>query len=125
MNKNFLEQSIYSDAISLIGGTSEEIEISLPEEKSCIGQYGRLHKEYLRKNHPDIYFELVHADTLWTYLADINGQVQRALQILSDSHNSDFIYRLFGKGHLERRGNASFESRCNRPGESYNPFYDR
>lgn len=64
MNKNFLEQSIYSYAISLIGSTSEEIEISLPEEKSCIGQYGRLHKEYLRKNHPNIYFELVHADTL-------------------------------------------------------------
>lgn len=92
MNKNFLEQSIYSDAISLIGGTSEEIEISLPEEKSCIGQYGRLHKEYLRKNHPDIYFELVHADTLWTYLADINGQVQRALQILSDSERSNSDY---------------------------------
>lgn len=92
MNKNFLEQIIYSDAISLIGGTSEEIEISLPEEKSCIGQYGRLHKEYLRKNHPDIYFELVHADTLWTYLADINGQVQRALQILSDSEHSNSDY---------------------------------
>lgn len=92
MNKNFLEQSIYSYAISLIGSTSEKIETPLPEEKSCIGQYGRLHKEYLRKNHPDIYFELVQANTLWPYLADINDQVQRELQILSDNEYSKSDY---------------------------------
>lgn len=81
MNKNFLEQSIYSDAISLIGGTSEEIEISLPEEKSCIGQYGRLHKEYLRKNHPDIYFELVHSVHLGSIPSCPKGEMTAQCQI--------------------------------------------
>ena len=45
-------------------------------------KYGRMHQEYLRKNHPILFNDLVLSCQLWTYLADINEQAQERLQVI-------------------------------------------
>ena len=57
-------------------------DLKLPEEKRPIGKYGRMHLEYLKENHPVLFNDLVLSCQLWTYLADINGQVQDRLKII-------------------------------------------
>ena len=57
-------------------------DLKLPEEKRPIGKYGRMHREYLKKNHPVLFNDLVLSCQLWTYLADINGQAQDRLKII-------------------------------------------
>ena len=56
-------------------------DLKLPEEKRSIGKYGRMHREYLKENHPVLFNDLVLSCQLWTYLADINGQAQDRLKI--------------------------------------------
>ena len=56
-------------------------DLKLPEEKRPIGKYGRMHREYLKENHPVLFNDLVLSCQLWTYLADINGQAQDRLKI--------------------------------------------
>ena len=46
-------------------------DLKLPEEERPIGKYGRMHREYLRENHPILFNELALRFQLWTYLADI------------------------------------------------------
>ena len=57
-------------------------DLKLPEEKRPIGKYGRMHREYLKENHPVLFNDLVLSCQLWTYLADINGQAQDRLKII-------------------------------------------
>ena len=57
-------------------------DLKLPEEKRPIGKYGRMHREYLKENHPVLFNDLVLSCQLWTYLADINEQAQDRLQII-------------------------------------------
>ena len=57
-------------------------DLKLPEEKRPIGKYGRMHREYLKENHPVLFKDLVLSCQLWTYLADINGQAQDRLKII-------------------------------------------
>lgn len=57
-------------------------DLKLPEEEHPIGKYGRMHREYLRENNPMLFNDLVLSCKLWTYLADINEQVQDRLQII-------------------------------------------
>ena len=57
-------------------------DLKLPEEKRSIGKYGRMHREYLKENHPVLFNDLVLSCQLWTYLADINGQAQDRLKII-------------------------------------------
>ena len=57
-------------------------DLKLPEEKRPIGKYGRMHREYLKENHPVLFNDLVLSCQLWTYLADINGQAQDRLNII-------------------------------------------
>ena len=57
-------------------------DLKLPEEERPIGKHGRMHREYLRENHPILFNDLVLSCQLWTYLADINEQVQVRLQTL-------------------------------------------
>lgn len=57
-------------------------DLKLPEEERPIGKYGRMHREYLRENHPILFNELVLRWQLWTYLADINEQAQERLQVI-------------------------------------------
>ena len=58
------------------------LDLKLPEEKRPIGKYGRMHREYLKENHPVLFNDLVLSCQLWTYLADINGQTQDRLKII-------------------------------------------
>ena len=57
-------------------------DLKLPEENRPIGKYGRMHREYLKENHPVLFNDLVLSCQLWTYLADINGQAQDRLKII-------------------------------------------
>lgn len=57
-------------------------DLKLPEEKRPIGKYGRMHREYLKENHPVLFNDLILSCQLWTYLADINGQAQDRLKII-------------------------------------------
>ena len=54
----------------------------MPEEERPIGKYGHIHREYLRENHPILFNNLVLSCQLWTYLADVNEQVQDRLRII-------------------------------------------
>ena len=53
--------------------------LKLPEEKRSIGKWGRMHREYLKEQHPIQYTNLVLSCKLWTYLADLNEQAQERL----------------------------------------------
>ena len=57
-------------------------DLKLPEEERPIGKYGRMHREYLRDNHPILFNELALRFQLWTYLADINEQAQERFQVI-------------------------------------------
>ena len=51
-------------------------DLKLPEENRPIGRYGRLHREYLKQEHPARYSSLILTGKLWTYLADLNEQAE-------------------------------------------------
>ena len=54
-------------------------DLKLTEETRPIGKWGRMHREYLKENHPIQYTHLVLSCKLWTYLADLNEQAQERL----------------------------------------------
>ena len=58
--------------------------IALPEENRPIDRWGRLHRNYLEQHHPIRFNDLVLSGQLWTYLADLNGQVQERLSLIID-----------------------------------------
>ena len=58
------------------------LDLKLLEEERPIGKYGRMHREYLRENNPILFNDLVLSCQLWTYLTDINEQVQARLQTI-------------------------------------------
>ena len=58
--------------------------IALPEEKRSIGKWGRIYREYLKEHHPIRFNDLVLSGQLWTYLADLNEQVQDRLSLIID-----------------------------------------
>ena len=55
-------------------------DLTLPEESRSIGKWGRMHREYLREHKPIQYNCLLLSGELWTYLADLNQQVQDRLE---------------------------------------------
>ena len=57
-------------------------DLKLPEENRPIGRYGRLHREYLKQEHPARYSSLILTGTLWTYLADLNEQAEVRLDLI-------------------------------------------
>ncbi len=56
--------------------------LALPEELRPIGKWGRLHREYLKMEHPILFNNLVLSGKLWTYLADLNEQAQESLSLI-------------------------------------------
>ena len=56
--------------------------LTLPEEHRPIGKWGRLHREYLKTEHPVLFNSLVLSGRLWTYLADVNEQAQERLFLI-------------------------------------------
>ncbi len=57
-------------------------DLKLPEEDRPIGRYGRLHRDYLKEEHPARYSSLVLTGKLWTYLADLNEQAEERLDLI-------------------------------------------
>lgn len=55
-------------------------DLKLPEEPRLIGKWGRMHREYLKENHPIQYTNLILSCKLWTYLAELNEQAQERLE---------------------------------------------
>ena len=45
-----------------------------------IGKWGRMHKEYLQKQHPSLYQQLVLNGTLGRHLADVNDRAAAMLE---------------------------------------------
>ena len=56
--------------------------LKLPEENRPIGRYGRLHRDYLKEEHPARYSSLILTGKLWTYLADLNEQAEERLDLI-------------------------------------------
>ena len=57
-------------------------DLKLPEEERPIGRFGRLHREYLKQEHPARYSSLILTGKLWTYLADLNEQAEERLDLI-------------------------------------------
>ena len=57
-------------------------DLKLPEEDRPIGRFGRLHREYLKQEHPARYSSLILTGTLWIYLADLNEQAEERLNLI-------------------------------------------
>ena len=57
-------------------------DLKLPEENRPIGRYGRLHRDYLKEQHSARYSYLVLSGELWTYLAELNDQVEERLNLI-------------------------------------------
>lgn len=57
-------------------------DLKLPEEDRPIGRYGRMHRDYLKEEHPARYSSLVLTGKLWTYLADLNEQAEERLDLI-------------------------------------------
>ena len=55
-------------------------DLELPQESRPIGRWGRVRREYLREHKPIQYNCLLLSGKLWTYLADLNEQVQDRLE---------------------------------------------
>ena len=56
--------------------------LTIQKEERSIGKWGRMHQEFLREHHPIQFSQLVLADTLFTYLADLNEQAQQRMETL-------------------------------------------
>jgi len=56
--------------------------LKLPAETRSIGKWGRMHRDYLKKHHPVQFSTLVLSGNLWTYLANLNEQVQQRMETL-------------------------------------------
>ena len=49
-----------------------------------IGRWGRLHQEYLNKNKPEIYQNLILSNSIWNYLDEINNKAEKRMETLVD-----------------------------------------
>ena len=58
-------------------------ELGIPEEHRPIGRWGRMHRDYLREEHPALLSDLTLSGKLWTYLADLNEQAQARLLLIT------------------------------------------
>ena len=58
--------------------------LALTEEHRPIGKWGRLHREYLKTEHPVLFNSLALSGRLWTYLADLNEQAQERILLITE-----------------------------------------
>ena len=54
------------------------------DEQRPIGKWGRMHRDYIKEHRPILFNDLVLSGQLWTYLADLNEQVQERLSLIVD-----------------------------------------
>ena len=52
------------------------------EEQRPIGKWGRMHQDYLKEQRPILFNDLILSGQLWSYLADLNEQVQERLSLI-------------------------------------------
>lgn len=57
-------------------------DLHLDDEPRSIGRWGRLRRDYLKKQRPGFYSCLILSDTLWSHLADINEQAHEQIECL-------------------------------------------
>ena len=57
-------------------------DLKLSEESRSIGRWGRLHRDYLKEEHPARYSSMFLSGKLWTYLADLNEQAEERLDLI-------------------------------------------
>ena len=53
--------------------------LTIPRLSKPIGKWGRLYREFLKKQHPVRYSALILSDQLWDHLAQIDEQIQDRL----------------------------------------------
>ena len=63
-------------------------DLKLPEESRPIGRYGRLHREYLKQEHPIRYSSLILTGELWTYPVALNI-LKSHCSIIETSHTRE------------------------------------
>lgn len=58
--------------------------LTLPPEKSAIrlSKWGMLHKDYLEKHNPTLFFTLLIQGTLYQHCAEIDAQAQQMFDVL-------------------------------------------
>ena len=54
----------------------------LPDMNHPIGKYGRMHMDYLRQCHPDLYQQLILHGTLDKYLSEADDRAQKMMNSL-------------------------------------------
>lgn len=54
------------------------------EEQRPIGNWGRMHRDYIKEYRPILFNDLVLTCQLWTYLADLNEQAQNRFEVIID-----------------------------------------
>ena len=77
-----LKEHIYDESNGLhytLVGDYYIPDLKLPEENRPIGHYGRLHRDYLKQEHPARYSYLILTRKLWTYLANLNEQAEERI----------------------------------------------
>ncbi len=78
-----LKEQIMENGIDyILAGDYYIPDLKLPKENCPIGYFGRLHRGYLKQEHPACYTALLLTCELWTYLADLNEQAEKRLDII-------------------------------------------
>ena len=81
-----MKKHIYDESnglgYELIGDYYIPILVLPSEEQHPIGKWGWMHREYLREHCPILLNDLILSGQLWTYLAGLNEQAQRRLQLI-------------------------------------------
>ena len=83
---NDMEPRIYDDENGLnyiLAGDYYIPELAVSEERRSIGRWGRMHRDYLREEHPALLSDLTLSGKLWTYLADLNEQAEGRLLLIA------------------------------------------
>lgn len=57
-------------------------DIRLAEENRPVGRWGRIHRDYIKEHNPIRFNDLCLNGKLWTYLADLNEQAQKRLEVI-------------------------------------------
>ena len=86
--ENLKERSTENGIDYILAGDYYIPDLKLPEENRPIGRYGRLHREYLKQEHPARYSSLILTGKLWTYLADLNEQAEERLDLIIEQMKS-------------------------------------
>ena len=79
-----MKKHIYDESnglwYALIGDYYIPVLTMSSEEQRPIGKWGRMYRDYIKEHRPILFTDLVLSGQLWTYLADLNEQVQSRLE---------------------------------------------